>query len=410
MAAIILFIVAGVYSYRHKKEILREVYPEMFENPKKQGARSAKPRPNAKSKSFHGKHGPVSEEPVKRTPKSNVESNRAKRRRLAKEAHEECEEEARISDITMDTKGTPLSAMALNGFGTLLMCSGKNHQSFLFAVAGLDYQMLPFVQQFTLDEGDISALASLQPPERFLIVYAESGKKELAASTITFDEEAKAVCTKAEFKAPGFKQNVQRLYCSLNGKYVMTLADRQVVRVYDETGEVMHELVMPEKKCADMCVTADFKRVAVACGSSVEIYDIVETPIVSLQLYHKLKCNAAVVSMSWAKKTSQLVVASAEGLITVFKSDPKQGVSLKFNSTGVRIVRVSPESEYLAIISGKSKLQIVRIDTGSLYSCLQTVHHGEAHFLEWSLNGKWLFVASRQEPNIEGFHFVPRDD
>ena len=350
------------------------------------------------------------EDPVKRTPKREVESNRAKRRKMAEQANTPDEEDNRISDLTLDTKGTPLSAMAINGPGTLLICTGKNHQSFMFAIAGLDFQMFPFVQQFTLHDGDISAISVLQPPEKFILVYSDAAQKDLSASLITFDDEAKVVTTALDFSAPLYKQSIQKMYCESNGKYVMILVDRQIVRVLDEKGALVHELVMPDKKCSDMCINSDFTKVAISCGSTVEIYDIVETPLVNLVEYHKLKCNAAVVSMSWSKKTGQLVVASAEGLITVFKSDPKQGVALKFNSSGVRLVRACPESEFLAILSGKSKLQIVNTETGALYSQLQAVHRGEAHFLEWSVSGRWLFVASKAEPNVEVFHFVPSED
>jgi hypothetical protein len=94
--------------------------------------------------------------------------------------------------------------------------------------------------------------------------------------------------------------------------------------------------------------------------------------------------------------------------VTVFKEDITKGVANRFNSTGVRLAQASPHTPFLALISQRSKLQIVNLETAVLYSQLDSVHRGEVHFLEWNGNGTWLFVASKSEPNIECFHMSPQ--
>ena len=409
VGCVILLIVVSIYAYKHRNEILREVFPDQFKNEKKV-SKNAKIRPNAKGKSFRGRKPVAKEEVKQRTPKPNVESNRQRKKRREAETTEENEEDSRISDLTLDTKDNPLSAMTVNGKGTLLIASGKKHMSFLFAITGLDYQMIPFVQQFTLDEGDVTAVSALQANDTFQLVYSENKSKTISASTITFDDEAKVVVTKNDFNVQRYSKSVQKVTCETNGKYVMMLTDSQQLRIFDNHGDLLHELQRKDKKSSELCVTSDFKRLALATGSSVEIFNIVETPIINLSPHHTVKLNASVVSTTWAEKTGQLIAATTDGLITVFKKDVKDGVFLKFNSTGVRIVKACPSSQYLAIISGRAKLQIVRIDTGQMYSQLDTVHRGGVHFIEWSINGKWLFVASKAAPNIEVFHFVPNEE
>ena len=92
----------------------------------------------------------------------------------------------------------------------------------------------------------------------------------------------------------------------------------------------------------------------------------------------------------------------------MFKKNPADGVYVKFNATGVRLVAACPTEEYVAIFSGRSKMHMVKLD-GSSPIQLDMVHHGEVHFAEWSVNGRWLFVASKSDPNIEVFQFTPNE-
>jgi WD40 repeat protein len=135
----------------------------------------------------------------------------------------------------------------------------------------------------------------------------------------------------------------------------------------------------------------------------VHILNVICAPLAKIESHHLLNASSAVTSITFSEKRKQLIVATSNGLISVFKTDPKAGIALKFNCTSVKLVRAAPATDYLAIISQRAKLQLVDLESGKLVSQLEKVHQGEVNFLEFSGTGSWLFVASKTEANIEGF-------
>ncbi|OHT08331.1 hypothetical protein TRFO_04955 [Tritrichomonas foetus] len=414
LGIIIILILSCVYTYKHKEEIFEMAGIELPGATKKPKKVNQRVRPNAKrTGKMYGnkshKQDVVNRNETKSQPdlvnKPTVVKPKPK---PVPKTHEEEEDEKRISDVTISTKGTPLSAFVLNTAGSLLICSGKNHKSFLFAIGGLDFNMMPLEQYFELDTCDIPVLCSLQPDGEFHIVYAHGNRQSLSSSQITFDDEAKPVITKSSFNVPNaYIKNIQKISSDPKGKYVVTLVDHELLNIYNPKGELLFKQHFENKKCSDFAILRDFSKIAVSSGAKVFVYRIVETPLVQLELDATVtvSSNAPVVSLSFSEKTHQLVVAASDGLITVYKEQPESGVDLRLKSSNVKIVRASPTSDFLAIISQKSKFQLVNMSTGEMYSQLDTVHEGEAHFLEWSFSGKWLFVGSKQKPNIETFHF-----
>lgn len=338
------------------------------------------------------------------TQKSSLNNSQQQQNKTRKESDSNADDdEARISDVPIITN-TPLTACALTNSGSLLMCAGKDHQFFLFTIGNLDYQLFPFQQNFEIDKNDIPAICSLQRENTFQIIYAKPSTTSLNSSFFTVDDEAKPLISEGTFKVQNaFISNVQKITSSPGGKYVLSLVDKSQLNIYDSTGNLVTK-VFGQSKCLDFAVLRDFSLLAISCGNTINIYRINQTPF-KLELESKVTVSQTVVSLSISEKTHQLIAACADGRITIFKGPTNSDAALRFKCQSVRIVRACPTSDFVAIISRKSRLMLVNISTGKLVSQLDVTHEGDANFLDWSFNGNWIFIGSNQKPNISTFYF-----
>jgi WD40 repeat protein len=397
-------VLSGIYTFKHKKEILEELMPDQMA--KKPGKKVGRARPNAKMTNFHASKPRPPENAVFRRPPPQASMPRKQKPQeiLTKE-----DADNEISDFTIETKGTPLSAMIVTHNGMMIVCSGKNHQSFLFAIGGMDYNQCPLMQQFVLHEDDITALSSYHIGDNFQIFFADSKKHIISSSTITFDAEVKAVATPSAFVPQPYKSSVQKLACDPDSNFVLMIVDRSFLKICGPSGAVLFEHTFPDKKVQEVCIDRQFTKLAVASGSRIEIYNFIKVPGFKLDLIYSTDLPAAINSISYSEKRKQFIAATAEGQITVFKEDIKKGTALKFSAASVRLVRASPTRNQLAIISQKAKLWLVDLETGDLTHKLDVVHRGDVHFLEWAVNGNWLFFGSKASPDIEVLHLDIND-
>lgn len=426
IGCVVLLIFSCVYVYRHKEEMMEITgieLPGMTEKHKKQnknvrlnakrtgkmyGSKNQRKIENTKNDS-KDKITNRKTEVQSRSTNSSQRTNRKTEVQGQNKSKKESDpsgddDEAKISDVPIITN-TPLTACALTNSGTLLMCAGKNHQFFLFTIGNLDFQLFPFQQNFVLDGNDIPAICSLQRDNSFQIIYAKPNSTSLSSSFFTVDDEAKPLISEGNFKVPSaFVTSIQKIVSSPGGKYVLSLVDKSQLNIYDSTGTLLTKEVFGQPKCLDFAALRDFSRIAVSCGNTINIYRINQTPF-KLELDSKVTVSQTVVSLSISEKTHQLIAACADGMITIFKEPADSGVALRFKCSSVRIVRACPTSDFIAIISRKSRLMLVNISTGELVSQLDITHEGDANFLEWSFNGNWIFIGSNQKPNISTFYF-----
>ncbi|KAK8835587.1 hypothetical protein M9Y10_042473 [Tritrichomonas musculus] len=419
IACFIILVLSCIYVYKHKEEMMEITgieLPGMTEKRKKQNKNV---RLNAKrtGKMYGSKNQRKIDSPAdnsankiinRKTEAQNPSSNSSQQQNKNKSKKEGDasgdDEETRISDVPIITN-TPLTACALTNTGSLLMCAGKNHQFFLFTIGNLDYQLFPFQQTFELDSNDILAVCSLQKDNTFQIIYTKSSTLSLASSYFTVDDEAKPLISEGTFKVPSaYISSIQKIISSPGGKFVLSLVDKSILNVYDSNGTLLTKETFGQAKCLDFAVLRDFSRIAISCGNKINIYRINQTPF-KLELESSVTVSQTVVSLSISEKTHQLVAACADGSITIYKEPADSGVALRFKCSSVRIVRAAPTSDFVAIISRKSRLMLVNITTGELVSQLDMTHEGDANFLEWSLNGNWIFIGSNQKPNISTFYF-----
>ncbi|KAH0790714.1 hypothetical protein GPJ56_005309 [Histomonas meleagridis] len=399
-----LFIVLCIYVWKHKEEILEKAGIEL--PPALQGFRKKEKNqrihPNSKGLKKLHKSKPAPSQEVKKAP--NPKPKNIKKNDESKEPKNK--EDDRISDLTIQTQDSPISSLMINNPGTLLICNTKSHTSFLFAVGSLDFGLYPFKQQFQLSEDDILALASIQLKDNFQILYALSTQKCIQSSAITFNDEAKAVTSKGQFEVNNaFQKSIQKLLATPDGDHVFALTDHELFTIYSNTGQLQFQQSFPQKKCHDFQVSRDFKKLYISTNCNIECYSIenIGKPNISLKKISAVTTNSIIISLTYFEKTKQITCAAIDGSISVFKEKMEQGTALRFNSTGVRIIRASPTSTLMAVISQKSKLQIVDIKSGTLLAQLDEVHKGDVHFIEWATKGNWIFVASKTKPGIEIF-------
>ena len=417
IGCIVLLIFSCVYTYKHKEEMMEITgieLPGMTEKRKKQnknvrlntkrtgkmyGSKNQRKSESAKNDSTNKITNTKSE-----TKKSNTSTSQQKNKTKKDSEPSGDDDEAQLCDVPIITN-TPLTACALVNSGVVLMCAGKDHQFFLFTIGNLDYRIYPLQQVFEIDNNDIPAICSLQREDSFQIIYAKPSTGSLNSSFFRVDDEVNPVISEGTFKVPSaFVTSVQKIISSPGGKYVLSLVDKSQLNVYDYNGGLITKEVFGQSKCLDFAVLRDFSRIAVSCGNTINIYRINQTPF-KLELDSKVTVSQTVVSLSISEKTHQLIAACADGYISIFKEPADSGVALRFKCSSVRIVRACPTSDFVAIISRKSRLMIVNITTGELVSQLDITHEGDATFLDWSLNGNWLFIGSNQKPNISTFFF-----
>ena len=416
----VLLIISCIYVYKHKEEMMEITgieLPGMTEKRKKQNKNvrlnakrtgkmyGSKNQRKTESDSTNSTNKVINRKTETQNPSTNSSQQQKNNNKDKKDNDASGEDdETRISDVPIITN-TPLTACALTNTGTLLMCAGKNHQFFLFTIGNLDYQLFPFQQTFELDNNDIPAICSLQRENSFQIIYAKPSTLSLASSFFTVDDEAKPIIEEGTFKVPNaFVTSIQKIISSPGGKYILSLVDKSKLCIYDPTGKLLTKQTFNQPKCLDFAVLRDFSRIAVSCGKTISIYRINQTPL-KLELEDTVTVSETVLSLSISEKTHQLVAACADGSISIFKEPASSGAALRFKCSGVKLVRAAPTSDFIAIISKKSRLMLVSMITGELASQLDITHEGDANFLEWSLNGNWIFIGSNQKPNISTFYF-----
>jgi WD40 repeat protein len=397
---VVLF--TGIYVYKHKKEFMREIFPDLADPDKKKKPRN--PRPNARRYPKQNPNRPVAPDPVvSRKPKPPPKHAKS----------EEDEDDDRISDITIDTEKSPLASMTISPNGRLLICAGQDRSAFLFAINCLELPMYPLDQHFTVLDSEITQLITIQPDvdsdgpietkSQLRVVYNNHRRKTIESGAVLFDDEVKAYVSPFPFTTQSYHSSIQKLCTSPRSDRIALVTDRQLIRILDHTGKQLFEYILPDKKCHDAVVTAAFDRLIIAYGAAVQVFAIEEEII----FQGAVSLPAQVLSVTYSETRHQIIAACAGGLVLVLKKDISQGPAMRFNSTGARIVRASPKTDFLAIIAKRTKMQIVNLESGMLSNQLDTVHNGEVHFLEWSAAGTWIFVASKTEPNIECFHMSP---
>ena len=418
LAVVVLLVISCVFAYRHKEEILEAAgidIPGIKDKPKhkakQRGRMNTKRGGKAQAARLRNENQVINRnsQQQKQAPKANIPQQQKGKQGNQDENEEE---ESRLSDVPISTKDTALSAMIINNIGTLMICQGKDRHTFLFAINSLDYGLYPLNQYFELDPTcDIVALCSFHYDNNFNVVYANDKTKCLLSKSITFDEEAKPIVSDFDFRVNNaYVKNIQKIVSTPNSKYVVSLVDHSTLNFYNHKGNLVHTQDFKNKRCNDFATLEDFSKIAISSNNEIFVYRYLETPMVSLELDSTVKVNATVISLSYSEKTHQLVAASSDGLIYVFKDPPDSGIAFRFNCTNVKLVRASPKTDFLAIISQKAVLQVVDMSTGVPYSQLNNVHDGEVHFAEFSKNGSWFFVGSKQKPNIQTFCFNTEDE
>jgi WD40 repeat protein len=408
IAFLLILAVSLFYGWKHRKDLLREFFPEDAD-PRKQ-KRAQKPRLNAKSGKYKPNKATEQDNPVQRATPSPKPKPNPKSAPTPTESQPEAPDDNRISDVTLETDSNPITSLQLSHNGLLLLATGKKQVGFMWALAHLEIGRFPLTRDFPLDAGDIVAISSIFVDEHLALIYADSREKTIKAMEVSFDKEIRAILTPSSFATQTFQNSVQGLVASGDGTYVMVLADRQFLRLLGPKGPTHTEYKFAHKECSGLVVKFDFSQAFVSYGNSVEIFDVICAPLGKIESNHILKGSSAVVSIAFSEKRQQLIVATKDGLISVFKSDPKAGIALRFNSTSVRIVRASPTTDELAIISHRAKMQIVDLESGKLMFQLEKVHNGEVNLLEFSGSGNLLFAASKSAPNIEAFSLVRDED
>jgi WD40 repeat protein len=349
---VLVVILAGIYVYKHKKELMRERFPDMAEAENKKKPRN--PRPNARRHPKPNPHRPVDPEPVvarkkKAAPKPAVATS------------EEEGEENRISDITIDTENTALASMALSPNGALLVCACRDRTAFLFAVTCLEVQMYPLTQHFTVVDGDVTQLIAIQPEGGLRVVYNENRRKTIDSCSIAFEDDVKAFVSPCPFTSHSYRSSIQKLCASEQSDMIVLITDRQLIRVLDSAGTQIYEHTLPDKKCSDAVLTTAFDRLIIAYGAAVHVFAVEAEEIV---FQGAASLPAQVVSVTYSETKQQIIAACADGLVLVLKKDYTEGPAMRFNSTGVRIVTASPKTDFFAIISQRAKMQIVNLESG----------------------------------------------
>lgn len=400
----ILFICSCVYIYKHKEEVMEmagidaQNVPGM--NTNKRVKKQRGPHPNAKkSAKILPQHQAqqIAEEEEKNRPK---EQPKKVIKREQKQTNVIRRNKGR-SELPITTNDSAAKCMMINDEGFLSVVT-KDRMFHLFFTEFLHISPSMLTQHFELDKFEVTN-AGFMRSNGIKIVYTENVHKKLVIADTALDEESKFYIKDRLEVENVYKSTCTALVIHPQAEFIGLLVDNNKFVVYDVEGKLLTTISFEGKKIMHAVPTPDHSRIFFAVGASIEVYDYKKG---EFKQFCTVPTKASITSMAYAVKTGELVVATSDGLLTVYTSKIQQNKARNvWEIKGIRLVVASVYSPTIAIVSGKAKLTVVNLKDGKVQGALEELHEGEVNFLTFSNDDAWIFCASRSKPNIESYRF-----
>lgn len=390
LVLLVLFIAMTVHVWKNREEYFEaaglELPPQLRRDKggrKKDGYRQA-----------HGKR-PKKVSTVQ-IPKQKTKPKKHKRLPINKSQTVETEENKEISDATIDTNRSPVKDMSfIKGEGLLTAITRDGELKVAFFVK----DMPPLIQTISFSNSDINRIAVTRE-DGILVYFSETKRKLIGCARLSTTEEngeMTADLTGYCFEN-AFKNSIQTLIAAPENRYLISLTDKQLIRVFKDG--IDFEYLNPTKTFECAVVDSNFSKLFVGGMGKVEVFSLPE-----LDLLSSIKTDSTVISIDYSPSTNSIVCALSHGAIWMI-SDAGNVVH-KWEAIGIRTIRASPSHPYLAFISQKSNMSIISMDEGDKLYNLEEAHHDEIQEMAWSGDGSWILVSSRKGPHIESFRFQP---
>ena len=408
IALICLFIGSCVYLWKHRAEVfeMTGIDPSTVPGGDKLKINKKKPKPihpNAK-KSIKYKPPSVIEQkmPKQQKPNDGEIVKRAPRSQDKKQPKIITKNKS-ISDFPLKTEDSPIKTMHLSQEG-FLVAVGRDRMCHVYVPMFLEMADT-FFQRFELDPCEVSNARIFRQPD-LRIAYIEHPHRKLCVSKIVIrNEEGKFEAEEKQEIADPFKSTVQSFIVHPQGEYIAILSDQNTLRLYSTSGEVIFEQVFQGKRCLTMTATNDFTRLFVGVGMNIIVFDWNSKKKLLTQKC-EVPVKSSIFSLAYVPKTKELVCVSDNALVLFPKKIESGKEKEKWELPGCRLVAASQISPLVVVICGKSRMRIVDISNGKLSGELSEAHEGEINHCVWSQDDKWIFVASKQRPNIESFRYA----
>ena len=263
-------------------------------------------------------------------------------------------------------------------------------------------------QRFPLSTDSVICSVPYQNPKSLGIFYAAGG--DIRSAYVEFDEESKPIVTQESLSIhKAYTSSVQKMVTLRNGSLFFVLSDCSTVMGYKNTGENIFRTNLG--RVSDICLSSDETKLFIASNQQVYAYSIKNEPKCSIDLIIKMEAGEVVNSICYLSLTNQLIVGGHSTLI-VFHEDIERNQIVKRISSPktakakpLKVITPNPHVPFIAALFEKCGLRVYDIESGKLYSELLEAHRGEASSVNWSFDGKLLFVSSKEKPNIELFMF-----
>ena len=318
--------------------------------------------------------------------------------------------EKQISDLTIDSFGSPLICANLSPNGIVILATTKNNDSILYVINIIQEGAPPLImhQRFSLSQDTVIYSIPIQNPKSLGIIYAAAG--EIRSSYVEFDESSNPVVTKDSLSIQkAYTSSVQKIAAYRDGSIFFVLSDCSTVMGYKHDGENIFRINLG--RVSDICLSSDYSKLFIASNQQVYSYSIKTDPKISLDLITKLDAGENIYSICFLSLTNQLIIGGQSTLI-VFHEDLKRNQIVKRISSPkgtkpkpLKAVAPHPTVPFVAALFGPCGLRVYDIGSGKVYSELTETHRGDASSVIWSFDGKLLFVSSKDKPNIELFMF-----
>ena len=309
-----------------------------------------------------------------------------------------------LSDLPLETNNVSVKSLQMNKEGFLTVV-GKDKVCHLFVSQYLDAAPEMLTQHFELDQFEVTNAAMIRAP-RIKIVYTENQHKNLVIASIAMDEE-KAVFKVEDRKIveKAYASTCQGLIAHPNGEYIAMICDSKALKVFNAEGESISEETFEGKKITTIAANNDYSRFFVGVGASIVVFDWNSKKRLLTQKC-AIETKISVLSMAYSQNTGELVAVTNDNIVTLYNKKIESGkVKEQWEVKGARLVIASPQDPYIAIFCAKAQMKIVQIKTGKVYADLNESHEGYIDFASWSVDGKWIFTASKAKPKVESFRF-----
>ncbi|EAY12477.1 hypothetical protein TVAG_128910 [Trichomonas vaginalis G3] len=404
---IVLFVCSCIYVYKHRAEVIEMAGIEPPNVPGFQTEKHVKkpkgPRPNAKKAAkIMPQHQAqaIAEEEAKNRPKQDPK----------KQARQENKKVNIIrrnkgrSDLPLNTNESALKSMSINNEGFLCAVS-KDRIFHLYYTDFFNISPTMLTQQFELDKFEITNAAFVRS-EGLKVVYTENAHKKLIIANLKLDDESKFVIDSRNEIENVYKSACNAIIVHPEAKYIALHLDNNKIVFYNMQLQEIGKISFEGKKINHVVPSHDYNRLFIAVGASIEVFDWSKT---EWKQFCTVPTKAVVTAMAFCAKTGELVVATADGLLTVYTYKIQQNKARNvWEIQGIRLLTASVFSASLAIVSGKGKLTIVDLKDGKVSGALNEMHEGEVNFLQFSNDDAWIFVGSRSKPNIESYRFADK--